>query len=142
MKGALLCVLSFLFGIIHYRCHCETISRWERCDIIVLLRWEEQRHLVKMRKKKTSYRGLWKCRCVCVNEPNIFFGVTGEYRLMSQPRGHCSGKCLKVRPSNTPELSRTEEWGLCEFKSGKRKWDLRLARDCEELVCSPRSLFR
>jgi hypothetical protein len=96
--------------------------------MVVLLRWEEQRHLVKMRKKKPSYRGLWKCRCVCVVEPISFFGVTGEYRLMSQPRG----QVRKMFKSSTEEHTRIVQnggMGLCEFKRSKRKWVLRLARN-------------
>jgi hypothetical protein len=95
--------------------------------------------LSKCEKENKLSRTLEMSMCLC-GWTKKKIGVTGEYRLMSQPRGQCSGKCLKVRPRNTPELSRTAEWGLCEFKSNKRKLDLRLARDCEELVCS-RELF-
>jgi hypothetical protein len=38
--GRLLCVLSLLFCVIHYRCHCELVPGGERGDMIVVLRWE------------------------------------------------------------------------------------------------------
>jgi len=52
--GDLLCVLSLLFGIIHYGRHCEAVSGGEGSDAIVLLRWEQQRHLVRMQMGKNN----------------------------------------------------------------------------------------
>src|SRR5271155_1228814 len=65
--------------------------------------------------------------CLC-GRTKFFFGVTGEYRLMSQPRGHRS----KSSNEEHTRIVQNGGMGLCEFKSSKRKWDLswrEIARD-------------
>lgn len=91
VRERLLCILSLLFCVIDYRCHCKLVSGGKRGDMIVVLRWEEKLHLVQMqiqqnRQQRALSIKVWLEKVGCVQK-KIKIVWAGEYRLMTQPRG-------------------------------------------------------